>query len=432
MSRTPWRTIELQRIAAFRNGINYTKASFGRGFKVINVNDFQDYTVPIYETLDEIKPEGVITEDSVLRDGDVLFVRSNGNRELIGRSLFIQSPPEPVTHSGFTIRVRFTSSEVVPRFYAYAFRTRLVRDVLVSQGGGTNISNLNQGILAHLRVALPPVREQQKIASILSAYDDLVENNTRRIAILEEMARLLYQEWFVKFRFPGHHRARMVASPLGRIPEEWKAETVGDVLAELESGSRPKGGIDPNERGVPSIGAENIDGLGRYDYSKDKFVTREFFERMRRGVVRSGDVLLYKDGAHIGKKSLFRDGYPHEACCINEHVFILRGNKRMTQTYLFFWLDQHGMTHKIRNLNANAAQPGINQAGVRGLPIVVPPQELLDAFETLVDPLMGLLFSLAKRQSLLRRTRDLLLPKLISGELDVSTLHMDVPEEVAV
>src|SRR5205823_2036197 len=144
----------------------------------------------------------------------------------------------------------------------------------------------------------------------------------------------------------------------------WGVRTLGDVLSVLEAGSRPKGGIDPSERGIPSIGAENISGLGQYDYAKEKFVSQAFFEKMKQGHVESGDVLLYKDGAHIGRKAMFRDGFPHAVCSVNEHVFILRANRRYcSQNYLYFWLDQPDMTQNIRNLNANAAQPGINQQG---------------------------------------------------------------------
>jgi type I restriction enzyme S subunit len=242
------------------------------------------------------------------------------------------------------------------------------------------------------------------------------------------MAQSLYREWFVKFHFPDHQKVKMVDSPLGKIPEGWAVATLDDVLATLESGSRPKGGIDPEARGVPSIGAENIIGLGRYDYSKEKFVTREFFDNMNRGHVQSGDVLLYKDGAQIGRKSMFRDGFPHAECCINEHVFILRSNGRCNQNYLFFWLDQPEMTQNIINLNANAAQPGINQSGVRGLSILLPPTPLLENAEQILEPLLGAIFNYAKRNNTLRQTHDLLLPKLISGELDVSELDITIPE----
>lgn len=212
---------------------------------------------------------------------------------------------------------------------------------------------------------------------------------------------------------------------LDKIPEEWEVVQLGEVLKSIESGSRPKGGIDSSEREVPSIGAENVLGLGRYDFNKEKYVSREFYENMRKGKVQSGDVLLYKDGAKLGRKSMFRDGFPHEVCCINEHVFILRTNSRCSQNYLYFYLDRPDITQKIINLNTNAAQPGINQAGVKSLPILLPPKELIELFDNKVEPLLGLLFNLAKKNQTLRKKRDLLLPKLISGEIDVSNLDID-------
>ena len=177
---------------------------------------------------------------------------------------------------------------------------------------------------------------------------------------------------------------------------------------------------------MQSLGAENIIGIGKYDFSKEKYVSREFFLNMRRGIVRSKDVLLYKDGAQIGRKTLFRDGFPHQECCINEHVFILRSNSRITQNYLFFWLDQPDMTQNIRNLNANAAQPGINQEGVRGLPLLIPTEPLINLFDDRIEPLLTLLFNLAKKNVVLNKTRDIILPRLISGEIDVTDLDIAI------
>ena len=129
---------------------------------------------------------------------------------------------------------------------------------------------------------------------------------------------------------------------------------------------------------------------------------------------------LYKDGAKLGRKSLFRDGFPHSECCINEHVFLLRTDGRSSQSYLYLWLDLLNMTQAIINLNTNAAQPGISQKKVRSLPFLLPDRETLDAFEQIVEPLMATLFNLAKRNMALRKARDLLLPRLISGKVDVS------------
>ena len=139
----------------------------------------------------------------------------------------------------------------------------------------------------------------------------------------------------------------------------------------MDSGIRPKGGIGAYSDGVPSIGAENIFGLGNYDYSSTKYVPSVFYANLRRGIITDGDVLLYKDGAQIGRKTMFSSDFPFEKCCINEHVFRLRANNKINQTYLFFWLDQKAVTEKIKNLNANSAQPGINKEGVYSLEILI-------------------------------------------------------------
>ena len=153
-----------------------------KGIKVINVRNFQNYSIAKFVDLDEVNPAGLIKKEDLLKNGDIIFVRSNGNRELIGRSLFIENVREAVTHSAFTIKVRFISDEVLPKFYAYLLRSSIARQTMSAQGNGTNISNLNQGILSNLQVPLPSLQIQKRITSILSAYDDLIENNTRRIS----------------------------------------------------------------------------------------------------------------------------------------------------------------------------------------------------------------------------------------------------------
>lgn len=329
---------------------------------------------------------------------------------------------EGCIHDGWLYLEDFKEVEKDFLYYFFLYS----RDYFYNAAYGAAIQNVNTTILREMEILLPRLPTQRKIAAILSAYDDLIENNLRRIKILEKIAQLICREWFVNFRFPGHEKVRMVDSELGRIPEGWEMKTLGDVLRTVESGSRPKGGVSSTSGEVPSIGAENIIGLGKYDYCKDKYISRSFFESMRKGYVQDEDVLLYKDGAQIGRKTMFQSGFPHSICCINEHVFILRTNQLCTQKYLYFWLDQPDMTQNIKNLNTNAAQPGINQAGVKSLPILLPPHQLLEMFDEVAEPLLGGLFNLAKKNNVLRRTRDLLLPKLISGELDVSELDIDM------
>lgn len=395
------------------------------GILFLNAESIKDGLVNL-EAANYISPEKFSTiKKGRLQKGDVLLtMRGNG----VGQVAFFAGIPSTGIINAQMLILRSDCDALNSRFFYYLLFTPFYFARLRGLATGSAQPQLSITSLRELEISIPQAEEQKKIAAILSAYDDLIENNLRRIKILEEMAQTLYREWFVKFRFPGHKKVKMVDSPLGKIPEGWEVAILGDVLADLESGSRPKGGIDPDARGVPSIGAENIIGLGRYDYSKEKFVTREFFNKMNRGHVQSRDVLLYKDGAQIGRKSMFRDGFPHKECCINEHAFILRTNGRCSQNYLFFWLDQPEMTQNIINLNANAAQPGINQSGVHGLSILLPPAPMSQKAEQVLEPILGMLFNLAKKNNILRQTRDLLLPKLISGELDVSELDTTIPE----
>lgn len=330
-----------------------------------------------------------------------------------------------------TLLIRCNREKADSSYVSYMLNGPKVQATIYGMTNGATVPHLNMKDVRTLPIPeIPPLPTQRKIAAILSAYDDLIENNLRRIKILEEMAQNLYREWFVKIRFPGHQHARFIDSSLGKIPEGWEVATLGDHLTALESGKRPKGGVKGLEIGVASVGAENILGIGSHNYQSEKYVSREFFDGMRKGVVKGGDVALYKDGAYIGRTAYFRDGFPHVQFCVNEHVFLLRTTgKRMTQNTLYLWFQEPDTVSRIRATNSNAAQPGINQAGVRGLSLISPPLNIVGQFDELAEPILALIISFAKRNEALRRTRNLLLPRLISGEVDVSELDIAVSEE---
>jgi type I restriction enzyme S subunit len=388
-----WPTVRLGTLADFRNGINYNKDNFGKGIRVINVKDFQDYSVAKFDDLDEINPDGVIRDESLLKNGDIIFVRSNGNRELIGRSMIINNVPGPISHSAFSIKVRFNSPEVLPRFYAYLFRTQLIRQVLSAQGGGTNIANLNQTILNNLEVPCPPLPTQHKIASILSAYDDLIENNTRRIAILEEMAQAIYREWFVNFRFPRHENVKLVQSTLGMIPEGWKARKLGDVM-ELPYGKALK--ADTRKGGAVAVfGSGGI--VGYHD-----------------------ECLSEGPGIIVGRKgnvgSVFWSDIPFYPI---DTAFFVKTDLQLHYVYFNLLLSQ-------KFLNSDAAVPGLNRSQAYANPFIEPTGDLLDAFGDHLAPVFALIRSLRLSIDNLSTTRDLLLPKLILGQLDVEELDIDL------
>ena len=279
---------------------------------------------------------------------------------------------------------------------------------------GNSNPTLNRNHIHDLPIWIPQRPIQDQIASVLAAYDDLIENNRRRMKLLEDAARLLYQEWFVRLRFPGHERVRVKDG----VPEGWRVLALGDALADIDSGGRPKGGaVDAD--GIPSIGAENVLGIGQYDFSKEKFIPENYFERMTGGVVKNRDVLLYKDGANIGRSSYVGDGFPHDKCAVNEHVFLLRSRDDIGQNFLYFWISTDESRQRIANLNANCAQPGISRERLKGLLMTLPTAALVREFNESVEPQVKLIFRLAVMNRRLRAARDLLLPRLMSGEVEV-------------
>ena len=307
----------------------------------------------------------------------------------------------------------------------YLISSPLVKGLAIkSMSGATGRQRANLDKIKQIEVPDISIKAQQKIAKFLSNYDDLIENNNRRIKILEEMAQKIYKEWFVDFKFPGHETTTFKDSPLGKIPNDWTISNLENILSCIESGSRPKGGINSNDTEIPSIGAENIIGLGKYDYNKEKYISDEFYKKMKRGKIQSLDVLLYKDGAQLGRKSIFGENFPHSKCCVNEHVFILRTNEKCSQYYLFFTLDTVVNTEKIKQLNTNAAQPGINQAQVNGLTIILAQRNIIEKFDVIISPIVSEIFKLCIKNQTLKQTRDILLPRLISGEINVENMEV--------
>ena len=287
---------------------------------------------------------------------------------------------------------------------------------LEQYNAGAGVPTLNQNHLHNLKILVHGIEEQKRIASILSAYDSQIENNQKRIKLLEQMAENLYKEWFVRFRFPGFENTEFE----GGMPKGWELERLEDFGIVLETGSRPKGGIDSSvETGVPSLGAEAINGLAEFDYNSLKLVPQDYYDKMKRGKSKGNHILVYKDGAYIGKVTIFRNGFPFKEYSINEHVFFLNTKDCDYQNYLYFTLHQKAFFSLMKNLNRNAAQPGLSQQDMNGIKVFKPTKDVVNTFNQYAEPIFNEVFSLAKEIRLLTHQRDLLLPRLISGKLSI-------------
>ena len=312
---------------------------------------------------------------------------------------------------GFLIEPK---DDVVYIFVYYLLKYK--QSQLIGNQRGAAIPHVTPNLLYSVEAFCPPLTTQQKIADILSAYDNLIENNQKQIKLLEEAAQRLYKQWFIDLRYPGHETTPIVDG----LPEGWRKVALGDVYGKIESGSRPKGGIDSSIRdGVVSVGAENVICLGQYNYSSEKLVSHEFYENSKRGKVEDRDILVYKDGAYIGRTSLFQDEFPRKVMMVNEHVFLLNAKNPLYQYYLFFTLNRQEYFDKMQKLNKNSAQPGINQDALKSLVIIWPSDEIVMKFDNFVAPMVKKIFALAKQNYELSQSRNHLLPKLMNGELEV-------------
>ena len=346
--------------------------------------------------------------------GDLLFARQSLVAEGAGKCSIVKLFNEPTTFESHLIRVRLNQKIANPWYYYYLFQLKSNPiKAIINQCAQAGIRGSE---LVRVKVPNPPLPTQQKIASILSAYDNLIQNYKKQIEALQTAASELYKEWFVRFRFPGYQNAKFENG----IPDGWKYLKLSEFGYEVESGNRPAGGIDNSlEDGIPSLGAESIDKLGYFDYSNVKLVPREFYDNMKRGHGKDNDILLYKDGAYIGKVTLFRNGFPFKKYAVNEHVFLLRSNNKSYQNYLYFTLNMPQYFTQMQNLNRNAAQPGLARGDLDRIKILVPDERAIERFNKFVNPLIDNIFSHSKQITNLTQQRDLLLPRLMSGKLNV-------------
>ncbi len=291
---------------------------------------------------------------------------------------------------------------------------------------GAGVPTLNRNDLDTLEIAVHPLPTQRKIASILSAYDDLIENNTRRIKILEEMAQALYREWFVKFRFPGHERVRMVEAEMGMVPEGWEVKEmreVADVIDCLHS-KKPlefKGGTKT------LLQLFNIADYGKLDLSNRFFISDDDYLLWTSRIVAScGDCVV----TNVGRIAAVAQIPEGEKVALGRNMTAIRPKTGiMTPTYLIEYLLSTHMDNEVqKKKDAGTIMDSLNVKGIVRLSVPIPRVDLMIAFENNARPLRRRIELLMNQNTNLRRTRDLLLPKLISGEVDVEKIKIRMPE----
>ena len=351
--------------------------------------------------------------DKISKPGDVVFT----SKGTVGRFAFVKPETPKFVYSPQLCYWRVKDSSVIdPRFLFYWMHSRDFTNQVHQVKGLTDMADyVSLGDQRRMKIMAPPLPTQREIAAILSAYDDLIENNTRRISILEEMAQSLYREWFVHFRFPGHEKKRLVESTLGLIPKGWEVVKLGDI-AGINASSIKKGyePIEINYVDIASVSTGQIDNIETIAFADAP-------SRARR-IVKHGDIIWSAVRPNRRSYSVILDP---PANLIVSTGFAVISASQVPYTYLYYALTTDDFVNYLTNYATGAAYPAVNSGDFHNALVLLPSNALLVAFHNIVVNLLVQKQNLFRRNANLRKTRDLILPKLISGEVDVERLEVD-------
>lgn len=304
-----------------------------------------------------------------------------------------------------------------PHFIYYLLRT--LGPELKRRAGGAATPILNKSQFEDVELQLPDLEMQRRAGQFLSTCDDLIENNERRIAILEEMSRRIYEEWFIHFRVPGYGEVPFVDSPLGPIPQGWGVRTLKDITTKIGSGATPKGGKESyRTSGIGLIRSQNVYDY-KFDYGGLAFIDEVQATQLNNVTLEKGDVLLNITGASVARCCLLPSNLLPAR--VNQHVAIIRANRDLAQPSFV-----HDAMNEPRNKQrllaiayGGATREALTKEALENFTIPFAPPDIMARHTSLVHPIHELREMLARTIRNLRAQRDFLLPKLISGEIDV-------------
>ena len=411
MNRSEWKTVPIREVyEGLFDGPHATPNPSDSGPIFLGISNITDDGCLDLSDIRHIAEEefGKWTRRVEPRAGDLVFTYEatlnryalvpNGFRGCLGRRMAL---------------IRPDTAKVDVRYLFYYFFSSEWRAVIASKMmSGATVDRIPLITFPEFPVRIPPLPVQRQIADILSAYDDLIENNTRRIHILEQQAQALYREWFVNFRFPGHAKVKLVDSTLGKIPQGWQPGALGNIAGEVRRGVNP----DEIEPETPYIGLEHMPrksiALAEWGTAKEVQSTKLAFKK--------GEILFGKIRPYFHKVGVAMvDGV-----CSTDAIVIIPKQAEHFALVLACVSSEAFVSHATQT-SQGTKMPRANWDILTKYPLPVPPSPLLALFSDSVEQSVSLIENLAFKNRKLRRTRDLLLPRLLSGDLDVSKLDTE-------
>lgn len=304
--------------------------------------------------------------------------------------------------------IRPNPNKVVPRFLHYYLLTSSWRAEVESNViNGATVDRIPIIRFPDFRISVPSIDVQHCIVDVLSSYDDLIENNRRRIQLLEESARMLYKEWFVRLRYPGHEHVKVVDG----VPEGWEKGTIASFY-KTTSGGTPS-------RKHPELFTGNINWVktqelqNSFIFETEERITEEAVQRSSAKLFPEETVLVAMYGATIGQTGILATpATTNQACCA-----MISTDERANYLYAFLFLREN--KQQLINLSQGAAQNNINQEIIKTFPMLMPTRQIMGHFVESIAPIFGQIKNLQQQDKKLIQARDLLLPRLMNGDIPV-------------
>ena len=388
-----------------RNGVYKPKEFHGSGCRIVNMGEMFGFNFISNQEMKRLELNDIELTANSLEDGDLLFGRRSLVEAGAGKCSLVVEPPEPLTFESSIIRVRLNKDVVNPRFLYYYFQSPQGRGRVRSIVSGTNVKGIRGSELKKLLVACPSKGIQDRISSILSAYDDLIENNRRRMALLEEAARLLYREWFVRLRFPGLEHTRITDG----VPEWWERSPTQEV-------------IDINPRTHLSDEDDHW-FVEMSDLTTNNMVIQQATKREGRtgSKFRNGDTLFARITPCLENgKTAFVDFMADDEVGRGSTEFIVLRSRRLTPEYVYCLARTYDFRENaIKSMVGSSGRQRVQESCFEKFLVWVPPRMLMNLFTDSARPMFQQIKTLHGQNQKLRAARDLLLPRLMSGEITV-------------
>lgn len=394
-----WEYVALDELYEVHNGLSKGGKFFGKGSPFLSFSTvFNKWFLP-QELLDLVQSTDNEQQSYSILRGDVFVTRTSETMDELGMSSVALKDYPHATYNGFTKRLRPINPErILPEFIGYYLRTAVFRAGFTAFSTMTTRASLRNEDLLSMKVPVPDMQTQKHIASILSAYDDLVESNQKQIKLLEEAAQRLYKEWFVDLRFPGHETTPIVDG----IPDGWEIQTLSQI-ADVVMGQSPKSEFYNQDRqGLPFH-----QGVGSYG---TRFVIDTTYSTSFTRIAEAGSI-LFSVRAPVGRLNITKN-----KIVIGRGLAAINHRSGM-QSYLFYLLKERFFKDNI--IGNGAIFASISKDELLGQKFIVPVDDLVKRFNTVVSDIDGKIAGLENQIMLLTEARDRLLPKLMSGEIEV-------------